>query len=121
MPPVTFLYMYRDGENFKQSYSLLLPDTGNITLQEADQRIQSALLANTEFIPEHIGITSLTPDDDFDPDIDGPWHEYLGLEIAATPTDGSESDTRNLLQLVEDIEQADRATGGWEHDPTPQL
>jgi len=69
-------YMYRDGENFKEHYSVVL---GGEISKEDVEAILKDLPAGEGFIPGVVGLPSLEPED-ADNDIDGPWHEILSIE-----------------------------------------
>ena len=78
-----FYYQYRDNSNYKLKSEYLLSNDLQLSLEEVRTQINKSLIINEYFIPEFLNMQRLGFDEiynDWSPDQDNTWHEYLGLE-----------------------------------------
>ena len=116
MSNVTVSYMYRDGNNFKQTAEVVVDNPDNLDLNQAEAQILKTLDEQRYFIAHQLDLPDAffwtNTNHPFDPEADHSWHEFTGL----TPTDDEPTDERTLSQLIAAFHKA--STDGWaEFDP----
>jgi hypothetical protein len=99
---IEFMYLYRDGANYKRCGSVGFTNKHNLTINDIDTRLRSTLSDGEYFIARQINI----PEVYFDgvDDDDHCWHEYDGVMVE--PIDAMEMDAlgRDISELLEEIE-----------------
>ncbi|MGI9229093.1 MAG: hypothetical protein ACR2P9_04450 [Gammaproteobacteria bacterium] len=93
-------YMYRDTGNYKQSGEVTFSNKQGTDIDELVKAIESKLLYEGGFVAEKTGIPVLYFDDSYDPELDHPWHEFVGLTEVDTATDANNRDISEFITAL---------------------
>lgn len=72
---IVFVYLYRDGGNFKNWGEACFKNEQGLSLEEIDARIRESLIDGMYFSAEKVGLPTLYFDERND-QLDHEWHEY---------------------------------------------
>jgi hypothetical protein len=110
-----FIYLYRDSGNYKNMSIVIFLNPENISLAEAQQRLEVAFEQKLLFIASQIGLPDLFHDD-FPTSDDISFHEFSGLEF----TEQDINDKRTLKKFFAQVEKESKI--GWKvFDPQERL
>ncbi len=111
MPNICFAYMYRDASNYKQHGEAIFSNEKQLPLEKIEKQIRACLNDGEYFIARQIHIEERFFDALYDDD--HPWHEFVRVEITATPTfDPEPEHPRDIAEFLADLQAAQRA--GWD-------
>jgi len=110
MNNIKFIYLYRDGANYKSWGEIIFTNPNQLTLDEIEDRLVDAFLTDKLFITHQISIpekfSSLS--EKFTK-FDHCYHEFDAIEICEEkPTDEL---NRSITDFVKDVELASQQ--GW--------
>jgi len=111
MDKIKFIYLYRDGSNYKSWGEVVFDNYEKITLEEIEKRLTEAFLPDKLFIASQISIPEkfLFLNGKFTKH-DHCYHEFDGLEKCAESS--TDSLRRSITDFLEDVELASKQ--GWE-------
>jgi hypothetical protein len=110
MSNIKFVYLYRDGENYKSWDEMTFTNPDQLTLEEVEDRLVSTFLVDKLFIAHQILIPEkfLFLDGKFTK-FDHCYHEFDSVEFCKEkPTDNL---NRSITEFLKDIELISRE--GW--------
>lgn len=87
-PNTKLIINYRDAANYKKSSTHVLE--GALTSAGLAQ-MTSTMEDGTFFVPQQVGLPSLTPTDDYDDDLDHSWHSLGDASLTDEPADAGMS------------------------------
>lgn len=117
MSNIKFVYLYRDGGNFKNWGFCIFRNPDNLPIENIEQRLLASFWQGSLFIAEQVGLPELFHDDY--PTIDDIcFHEYVNSEL--TEEDETDSFRRTISVFVDRIEY--ESAVGWNvFDPRDRL
>lgn len=110
MGNIKFVYLYRDGANYKSWDELIFTNPDQLTLDEIEDRLVSAFLVDQLFVANHISVPEkfLFLDGKFTK-FDHCYHEFDHVEFCDEyPTDNL---NRSITDFLKDVELS--AQQGW--------
>ncbi|MBK9924326.1 MAG: hypothetical protein IPP66_03460 [Anaerolineales bacterium] len=110
MSNIKFVYLYRDGANYKSWGDIVFPNPDELSLEEIEDRLNAAFLVDRLFIAHQISIPEkfLFLDGKFTK-VDHCYHEYDHVEFCKEkPTDNL---NRSISYFLNDVELI--AQQGW--------
>jgi len=110
MSNIKFVYLYRDGANYKSWDDIVFTNPEQLTLKEIEKRLDTAFLVDKLFIAHQVSVSEkfLFLDGKFTK-VDHCYHEYDHVEFCKEkPTDNLNRSISDFLNDVELIAQQ-----GW--------
>ncbi|RZK17481.1 MAG: hypothetical protein EOO43_13455 [Flavobacterium sp.] len=102
MMNIKFSYLYRDAGNYKQHNEEVFSNTYGLSIDEIDKRITLQLIEGEYFSATKWGLPDMHFED-WDQELDLPFHEFLNIELTIEST--TQSDIVDFLQKIEVIPQ----------------
>jgi hypothetical protein len=111
MSNIKFVYLYRDGANYKSWGDIVFTNPDQLTLDEIEERLDIAFLVDRLFVAHQISVPEkfLFHDGKFTK-FDHCYHEFDAVEICEeNPTDEL---NRSITDFLKDVELTSQQ--GWE-------
>jgi len=117
MSKIKFKYLYRDAGNYKNYGFKVFRNPNDLTINQIEERLESAFLNRLYFIADQIGLPELFHNDY--PTIDDiSFHEYDGLELMID--DVKDLSERTVEEFIDNVVQ--ESAVGWKlFDPREML
>lgn len=99
---IKFNYLYRDGANYKQNHSEVFTNREQLSIEEIENAIRSALIDDGWFYADKWGLKDLHLYK-WDNTIDHEWHEYDSIE--ATEESETKGDIANFIEIIQNTQE----------------
>lgn len=119
MKNIKFIYLYRDGSNYKKWAEVVFVDADDLSTEAIAAELRQAFMADGLFVAHQVRIpeTFLAFEDHLTPD-DHCFHEFDGLEV--TPDVANDLFSRSIQQFMTEVKR--EAEHGWRaFDPQDRL
>lgn len=97
---IQLFYLYRDAGNYKLFGQVIFRNPENLTIEEILQKIQAKLIDGEFFDAKKWGLPVLQFEN-FNEELDHPWHEFEKIETATSEI----TDNRSISEFLCELQQ----------------